>query len=71
MRPIKLEMNAFGPYKEKTVLDFTELNNQTLFLISGPTGAGKTTLFDAIAYALYDDASGNSRSKEEIGRAHV
>lgn len=64
MRPIKLEMNAFGPYKEKTVLDFTELNNQTLFLISGPTGAGKTTLFDAIAYALYDDASGNSRSKE-------
>lgn len=64
MRPIKLEMNAFGPYKEHTVLDFTELNNQTLFLISGPTGAGKTTIFDAIAYALYDDASGNSRSKE-------
>lgn len=64
MRPIKLEMNAFGPYKNHTVLDFTEFNNQTLFLISGPTGSGKTTIFDAIAYALYDDASGNSRSKE-------
>ena len=64
MRPIKLEMNAFGPYKEQTTLDFTKLNNQTLFLISGPTGAGKTTIFDAIAYALYDDASGNSRSKD-------
>ncbi|MGP6147158.1 SbcC/MukB-like Walker B domain-containing protein [Jeotgalibaca sp. A122] len=64
MRPIKLEMNAFGPYKDHTVLDFTQLNNQTLFLISGPTGAGKTTIFDAIAYALYDDASGESRNKD-------
>lgn len=64
MRPIKLEMNAFGPYKSHVVLDFTKLNNQTLFLISGPTGAGKTTIFDAIAYALYDDASGTSRNKD-------
>ena len=52
MRPLKLEMNAFGPYKEKIVLDFTQFQNQTLFLVSGPTGAGKTTIFDAIAYAL-------------------
>jgi len=64
MRPIKLEMNAFGPYKNNTVLDFTQFQNQTLFLVSGPTGAGKTTIFDAIAYALYDDSSGSSREKD-------
>ncbi|HRA70909.1 MAG TPA: AAA family ATPase, partial [Trichococcus flocculiformis] len=64
MRPLKLEMNAFGPYKEKIVLDFTQFQNQTLFLVSGPTGAGKTTIFDAIAYALYDVASGSSREKD-------
>jgi len=64
MRPLKLEMNAFGPYKEKIVLDFTKFQNQTLFLVSGPTGAGKTTIFDAIAYALYDVASGSSREKD-------
>ncbi|MGP6139417.1 AAA family ATPase [Jeotgalibaca sp. A127] len=59
-------MTAFGPYKERTVLDFTEFNNQSLFLISGPTGSGKTTIFDAIAYALYDDASGASRNKDSF-----
>ncbi|CZQ80095.1 Hypothetical protein Tpal_35 [Trichococcus palustris] len=64
MRPLKLEMNAFGPYKGKTSLDFTQFQNQTLFLVSGPTGAGKTTIFDAIAYALYDDSSGSSREKD-------
>lgn len=64
MRPILLEMTAFGPYKEKTTIDFRKFNNQNLFLISGATGAGKTTIFDAISYALYDDASGNSRSKD-------
>jgi len=64
MRPLKLEVCAFGPYKEKTVLDFTQFQNQTLFLVSGPTGAGKTTIFDAIAYALYDVASGSSREKD-------
>lgn len=64
MRPLKLEMNAFGPYKEQIVLDFTQFQNQTLFLVSGPTGAGKTTIFDAIAYALYDVASGSSREKD-------
>nr|WP_319217002.1 SMC family ATPase [uncultured Trichococcus sp.] len=64
MRPLRLEISAFGPYKEKTVLDFTQFQNQTLFLVSGPTGAGKTTIFDAIAYALYDVASGSSREKD-------
>lgn len=66
MRPINLTMTAFGPYKEKTELDFTQFQNQSLFLVSGPTGAGKTTIFDAIAYALYDGASGASRSKDQF-----
>lgn len=66
MRPIKLTMTAFGPYKETTELDFTRFQNQSLFLVSGPTGAGKTTIFDAIAYALYDGASGASRSKDQF-----
>ncbi|ALV22885.1 AAA family ATPase [Carnobacterium antarcticum] len=64
MRPLKLVMNAFGPYKGKVEIDFTQFNQKTLFLVSGPTGAGKTTIFDAIAYALYDDASGTSRGKD-------
>lgn len=64
MRPIRLEMTAFGPYREKTVLDFRDFKNQNLFLVCGPTGAGKTTIFDAIAYALYDDASGGSRNRD-------
>lgn len=59
-------MNAFGPYKEKVVIDFSKIHQQTLFLVSGPTGAGKTTIFDAIAYALYDDASGTSRGKDSF-----
>lgn len=59
-------MNAFGPYKEKVIIDFTQFHHQTLFLVSGPTGAGKTTIFDAIAYALYDDASGTSRGKDSF-----
>lgn len=66
MKPIQLEMTAFGPYKEKTTIDFASFSHQNLFLISGATGAGKTTIFDAIAYALYDDASGNSRSKDNF-----
>ncbi|SFJ94996.1 exonuclease SbcC [Marinilactibacillus piezotolerans] len=64
MRPLKLVMNAFGPYKGKVEIDFTQLAQSSLFLVSGPTGAGKTTIFDAIAYALFDSASGDSRQKD-------
>lgn len=64
MRPLKLVMQAFGPYRERVELDFTQMHNHALFLISGPTGAGKTTIFDALAYALYDGASGETRDKE-------
>ncbi|CAM3982791.1 SMC family ATPase [Cohnella lubricantis] len=62
MKPIKLAMTAFGPYKDKEVIDFTELNGHRLFLVSGNTGAGKTSIFDAICFALYGEASGEDRS---------
>lgn len=61
MKPLKLSMTAFGPYREKEVIDFTELNNNRIFVISGATGAGKTTIFDGICYALYGSVSGEER----------
>lgn len=61
MKPLKLTMTAFGPYKNTEVIDFEQLGEHRLFAISGKTGAGKTTIFDAICYALYGAGSGEDR----------
>ena len=61
MRPIKLIISAFGPYAGVSEFDFDKLGTGGLYLITGDTGAGKTTIFDAITYALYGDPSGNNR----------
>ncbi|MDK6728021.1 hypothetical protein CYJ29_06340 [Aerococcus loyolae] len=66
MIPLRLEMNAFGSYRDQTVIDFDQVRPYGLFMISGDTGAGKTTIFDAITYALYGGASGSSREASEL-----
>ena len=65
MRPLKLKMQAFGSYGKETVIDFKK-PEQNLFLITGDTGAGKTTIFDAIVFALYGEASSTSNKKEGV-----
>ena len=62
MRPLKITISAFGPYADKTVIDMEKLGTSGLYLITGDTGAGKTTIFDAITYALYDKTSGDKRN---------
>ena len=61
MKPISVEMSAFGPYKDSVVIDFSKIGENGIFLITGDTGAGKTTIFDAIVFALYGSVSGSNR----------
>ncbi|MFP3153534.1 AAA family ATPase [Lachnospiraceae bacterium ZAX-1] len=69
MKPLKLTMSAFGSYVDTQTIDFTKLGANGLYLITGETGSGKTTIFDAISYALFGRASGISRNKYQMLRS--
>ncbi|WP_319801578.1 AAA family ATPase [Mesobacillus jeotgali] len=66
MKPLKLTMQAFGPYAGTETIDFKQLENRTMFVISGKTGSGKTTIFDGISYAIYGKASGEDRNGPDL-----
>lgn len=66
MKPLRLVINAFGPYIDKTEIDFTNFGENGLYLITGETGAGKTTIFDALSFALFGQASGSTRSSHSM-----
>ena len=71
MRPSRIELVAFGPYARRQVIDFRELGDRTLFLISGPTGAGKTAVLDAMAFSLFGQSSGSERSDRKMRSDHA
>ena len=64
MKPLKLVMSAFGPFRGKEEIQFEKLGQDGLFLVTGDTGAGKTTIFDAVSFALYGNASGENRTAD-------
>ncbi len=71
MRVKRLELTGIGPFRHQQVIDFAQLSESGLFLIDGPTGAGKTTIIDAIVFALFSSLSGESTSKERIRSDHA
>ncbi|OQA11069.1 MAG: Nuclease SbcCD subunit C [Firmicutes bacterium ADurb.Bin373] len=71
MKPLKLVISAFGPYAGTQAIDFRELGGRSIFLIHGPTGSGKTTILDAICFALYGDTSGAERKGEQMRSGHA
>ena len=66
MKPLMLTMEAFGPYANKEIIDFSQLGEKSFFLITGPTGSGKTTILDAMTFALYGTASGDLRKNRSL-----
>ncbi|WP_165312903.1 AAA family ATPase [Vibrio ziniensis] len=66
MRPVRLSIQAFGPFAGKEVVDFTSLGASPLFLINGPTGAGKSSILDAICFALYGETTGSERTGDQM-----
>ena len=66
MKPLQLTMRAFGAYADEQTIDFTLLGDKNFFLIHGPTGSGKTTILDAISFALYGSASGDLRESKSL-----
>lgn len=66
MKPLLMTLCGWGPYKNQVTIDFTKMDQNGLFLVTGPTGAGKTTIFDGIMYALYGRVSGDVREKESV-----
>ncbi len=69
MKPVTLTLSAFGPFRGEETIDFAAAGEEGVFLVSGPTGAGKTTIFDAITFALYGKASGTARQSDNF-RCH-
>ncbi len=66
MKPISIKFQSFGPYSEKQTINFENLKTSQMFIVSGPTGSGKTTIFDAICFALFGSASGDERKAEML-----
>ena len=71
MQPLKLTLQAFGPFREKFTISFEELGKNNIYLISGVTGSGKTTIFDAICYALFNTSSGENRGTSSLKSHYV
>ena len=71
MTPLKLTLQAFGPFADKQIIDFTELGQSPLFLINGPTGSGKSSILDAICFALYGETTGSERTGEQMRCDHA
>lgn len=71
MRPLNLELRAFGPYAKEQKLDFSVLGANTLFLIWGPTGSGKTAIIDAMSFALFGQSSGQQREASQMRSQHA
>ena len=71
MKPLQLEMQAFGPFARRQVIDFRQLGDKTFFLIHGATGSGKTSILDGICFALFGDSSGGERDGRQMRSHHA